>query len=68
MALHFLLKSLERGVDVTGGRAAGGFLAEHIPRFDRFAKLDANAGLRELAHEGETELEVRSEPPRPSHS
>src|SRR3546814_9716079 len=38
--LHLDLQAFHRAVDIAHGTAAGGFLAQHVPRLERMAQLD----------------------------
>ena len=56
------LHPLERGVDVARRAAERHLLAEHVPRLDCTAQLEADPGDRRLPEPGETELPEGLEP------
>ena len=56
------LDALDRRVDVAGGAARGGLLAQHVPRLDRAAQLDLDAVEHRGADAREPELGERVQP------
>ena len=56
------LDAFHRRVDVAGGAARGGLLAEHVPRLDRAAQLDLHAVEHRGADAREPELGERVQP------
>ena len=56
------LDAFHRGVDVAGGAAGGGLLAEHVPRLDRAAQLEFHAVEHRGADAREAELGERVQP------
>ena len=56
------LDALDRRVDVAGGAARRGFLAEHVPRLDRAPQFDLDAVEHRGADAREAELGERIQP------
>ena len=56
------LQTFQRAVHVTHRAAAPGFFTEHMPRFERSAKLELNVALLQIANTRETKFEVWRKP------
>src|SRR6266571_4916988 len=53
------LEAFERAIDVTDGRAATGFFAEHVPGLEGGAEFNLNIALDEFTDARKAELKVR---------
>ena len=58
------LDALEGRIDIARSAGRAAFLAQDVPRFEREAQFDVDAGGIEVAEQREAEVQVRREPAR----
>ena len=56
------LDAFDRGIDVAGRAAAGGFFTEDVPGFQRVAQFDGDAACGDGTDQGKAKFKVRREP------